>query len=239
MILYWARPDHGAGHATRAAAICRWLDTDVTVIRGSDNPAFNRALDEYQIPYVVYKSEYEAVQFVKEVQPRLCVMDAYPKPMLRKISDVCIWRIGRGKPVDLPTIAVEGPDSLFPVLLLKDDEILTREASRDALGLSQDDEWIFGVRSSGWRDCLKGQNHNYVIEEWPALKYLRGADHVIGAMGANLYAEVRYLDLPVTWRYSPNSMDQSLRKMAEPSGPIQRDAAQRVAMILDDHHRNA
>ena len=71
---------------------------------------------------------------------------------------------------------------------------------------------------------------------WPALKYLRAADHVVGCIGANLYAEVKYLDLNVTWLKAPYSPDQAVRIFDQFDIEPRKGVARSIAEMIDQMH---
>lgn len=238
MIVYWAWPQAGAGHAVRAAAITRWLTSEVLVIRGIDNPDINKALDYFSIPYVVIENLREAIEVVKAITPKTLVVDDRANGHLRDIADLFIWRLGRPTKSHKGTrmINIEGPGSLFPVVMLDESEILTREEAREDLGLDQNAFIRAGVRSTDRPGVVESQNPDIMLDRWPALKWMRAADHIVGCIGANLYGEVQYLGLPATWIKAPQVKDQAVRIFNPPQAEIIPDAAKRIAGIIEEIH---
>lgn len=238
MIVYWAWPQAGAGHAVRAAAICRWLDEDFVVIRGTGNPDINHALDHFAIPYIVDENRDRAIQLVKNIGAKTVVVDDRANTNLDSLADILIWRLGRPTKSHrgIPMIKIEGPGSLFPVLMLEDREILSREDARDELGVTQDAFLKIGVRSTDRPGVVEALKPDLMLDRWPALKWLAAADHVVGCIGANLYGEVQYLGLPATWIKAPQVKDQAVRIYSPPAASIVIDAAKQVAQIIEGHH---
>lgn len=238
MIVYWAYPQAGAGHAVRAAAICRWLDSDVLVIRGVDNPDINRSLDHFEIPYAVIENRREAEEIVKAIHPKTLIVDDRANSSLDEHAELFIWRLGR--PVRSHTgkrmIKIEGPDSLFPILMLDDSEILSREEAREDLGIPQDEFIKAGVRSIDRPGVVESLEPDIMLDQWPALKWMRAADHIVGCIGANLYGEVQYLGLPATWIKAPQVKDQTVRIFNPPKSPVTPEAAKKVAQIIEGIH---
>jgi hypothetical protein len=71
---------------------------------------------------------------------------------------------------------------------------------------------------------------------WPALKYLRAADHVVGTIGATLYGEVKYLGLEATWIKAPNAPDQAVRMFTGIDVAPSHNGAKRLAEAIDALH---
>jgi hypothetical protein len=241
VIVYWAWPQAGSGHAVRAAAICRWLDSEFVVIRGNGDPEINRSLDHFDIPYIVEKDKDKAFELVRNIGAKTVVVDDRANADVGRLASMFIWRLGRplrgtrGKPM----IKIEGPGSLFPVLMLEDREILTREEAREDLGLDQNAFIKVGVTSIARPGAVESLNPDLMLEAWPALKWLACADHVVGCIGANLYGEVTYLGLPVTWIKAPEVKDQAVRIYDPPVSPITINASQKIAQIIEDTHARA
>lgn len=225
----------------RAAAICRWLDSEVTVLRSTDDPNINRALDHFGIPYKVFATRTEAVHFVEEVKPKTLVLDDRCNSVLDSYASLYIWRMGR--PVKprrpIPMVRIEGPGALFPIVMLDDSEILSREEAREDLGLPQDEPLTIGVPSTCRPGVVESANPDYMLREWPAIRWMRAADTIIGCIGANLYGEVAYVDLPARWIKAPNAKDQALRIWEMPQAPVMKDAAKHIATMIEDAHRRA
>lgn len=238
MIVYWAYPQAGAGHAVRAAAICRWLDSDVLVIRGVDDPDINRSLDHFEIPYAFIETRREAEEIVKAIHPKTLIVDDRANSPLDEQAEMFIWRLGRPKRshTGKRMIKIEGPDSIGPILMLEESEILSREEAREDLGIPQDAFIRAGVRSTDRPGIVEAQNPDIMLDRWPALKWMRAADHIVGCIGANLYGEVQYLGLPATWIKAPEVKDQAVRVYNPPKGPITPDAAKQVALIIEGIH---
>jgi len=244
VILYWAWPPDGAGHAVRAAAICRHLRNDVLVLRGTDNPSINRALDHFGIPYVVHKRKIDAARWVVENHLHdFIVYDDYPGAhgTLDKAINLYLWRMNRVQrpKYPTPTIAIEGPGAMWPVLMLEDHEILSREDARDELGIPQDRFTIIGVTSTSRPGVVEAAEPDFMIDPdrwWPALRWLRAADHIVGCIGANMFGEVAYLDIPVTWIKAPNTPDQAVRIRDQGGWGVQHNAARRLAEVIDQMH---
>lgn len=240
MILYWAWPLDGAGHAARAAAICRHLTNEVLVVRGNGDPRHNKALDHFEIPYVVIEDRREAERLMMSRRDDFIVLDDSPFIQFRKWVNLYIWRLNRPDRMHgTPTIRVEGSGSMWPVLMLEDHEILSREEAREALGLPQDRYTIIGVTSTARPGVVEATEPDFLLTPdnfWPALKYLRAADHVVGCIGYNLYAEVTYLGIDATWIKAPNNPDQAVRMFNPPRQEPQAGVARRLATIIDQMH---
>ncbi len=241
MILYWAWPPDGAGHAVRAAAICRHLRNDVLVVRGTNDPRINMALDYFDVPYVVHESKQEAHKFVASRAGDFLVWDDYPNTPSDRLVNLYIWRMNRSERIrgSAPMLRMEGPGSLWPILMLEDDEILSREDARDALGIPQDQFTIIGVTSSARPGVVEATDPDFMISPegfWPALKYLRAADHLVGCPGANLYGEAAYLGISVTWIRAPHAPDQLVRLSGRSASAPQPGVARRFAEMIDDLH---
>jgi hypothetical protein len=240
MIIYWAWPPDGAGHATKTAAICRHLKNNVLVVRGNGDPRINKALDYFDIPYVVIENRSKAENFVLSHRNDFIVLDDSPFVRFKNWVDVYIWRLNRPQKLPgVPTIRVEGPGSLWPVLMLEDHEILDKHQARRELGIPQDRFTIIGVTSTARPGVVEATEPDFLLTPdnfWPALKYLRAADHVVGCIGYNLYAEVTYLGLEATWIKAPNSPDQAVRIHNPPSQTPQRGCARKVAEMIDQMH---
>ena len=235
-ILYWAWPADGAGHAVRAAAICRHLKSEVIVLRGTDDPKINRALDHFQIPYITIPSRADAIRFGLANPADLFVLDDGCGTALDQVASLYIWRLGRpDKPFrPMPKINIEGPGSLWPLLMLDDDEILSKEEAREDLGWPQGKHLRVGITSTCRPGVVEAQDVDYMLEPWPALRWMRAADHIVGCIGANLYGEVNYLGLPATWIKAPHARDQSVRIYAPNKGAVIHDAARKVADIIEN-----
>lgn len=241
MILYWAWPPDGAGHAAKAAAICRHLTNDVLVIRGTDDPRTNMALDHFGIPYTVIERKAEAAQFVYDNHRfDFIVYDDYPGTKFDRYANLYIWRMNRRNRMGgVPTIRVEGAGSMWPVLMLEDHEILSREDARDALGIPQDQFTIIGVTSTARPGVVEAAGPDFLLTPenfWPALKYLRAADHIVGCIGYNLYAEVKYLGIDVTWIKAPNSPDQAIRMFDQFDMEPRVGVGREIAAMIDEMH---
>lgn len=235
MILYWAWPKDGSGHATRAAAVCRHLTSDVLVIRGNDDPKVNRALDHYGVPYTVMPERKDAVEFAMAHSGKL-ILDDTAGTILDKRASLYIWRTGRRSvpASSVPTVRIEGPNSLGPLLVLDESEILSKEDARDELGLPQGKFLTFGIPCTTRPGAIEDQpGIDFLLDRWPALKWLRGADHVVGTIGANLYGEVTYLGIPASWVIAPMTRDQNLRSETMPAMSHVPDAAKRLAGIIE------
>lgn len=235
MILYWAYPKDGSGHATRAAAVCRHFDSDVLVIRGNDDPKVNRALDYYDIPYMVFPERKDATNFALEHKGKL-VLDDNSGTVLDKHASIYIWRTGRkAMPTSaVPTVRIEGPNSLGPLLVIDESEILSKEEAREDLGLPQGKFLTFGIPCTTRPGAIEDQpGIDFLLDRWPAVKWMRGADHIIGTIGANLYGEVTYLGIPTSWVIAPMTRDQNLRSETMPAMGHTPDAAKRLAKIIE------
>lgn len=236
MILYWAWPTDGAGHAVRAAAICRHLTDEFVVIRGIEDPVLNRALNHFDIPYIVMPSRQDAMRWALGHSSQTLILDDAAGSVLDRKAKLYIWRLGRpprpNRP--MPTIRLEGPGAIGPVLMLEDDEILSKEEAREDLGLPRDKFLRIGVPSSNRPGLVETQRVDYMLEEWPALRWMRAADHIVGAIGANLYGEVSYLGLPATWVMAPHVRDQSVRVGELPHVVRAPNAARKIAKIITD-----
>jgi len=244
MILYWAWPPDGAGHAVRAASICRRLHNEVLVVRGSNDPKINRALDHFEIPYVVVNGKAQAAKWVmKHHSNDFIVYDDYPgtSQALDRAARLYLWRMNRRQRMSspTPTVAIEGPGALWPLIMLDNDEILSREEARSELGIPQDQFTIIGVPSTARPGVVEAAEPDFMLTPdkwWPALRWMRAADHLVGCIGANMYGEVAHLGIPVTWIKAPNAPDQAVR-IKDTSNPVpQVDAARRVAEIIDQMH---
>mgnify|MGYP000310999997 CR=1 FL=1 len=236
VIVYWAWPQAGAGHAVRAAAITRWLTSDVLVIRGTDNVDINRSLDYFDIPYVAIKSRAQAIEVVRAITPKTLVVDDRASGPLVPMADMFIWRLGRPtvSKSTKPMVKTEGPGSMFPVVMLDESEILSREEAREDLGLDQEAFIRAGVRSTDRPGVVEAYGPDIMLDRWPALKWMRAADHIVGCIGANLYAEVQYLGLPATWIKAPAVKDQAVRIYNPPKASIIPDAAKRIAAMIEE-----
>lgn len=244
MILYWAWPTDGAGHAVRAAAICRRLRNDVLVLRGTDDPEINRALDHYGVPYVAIPRKIDAAKWVlKHHRGSFIVYDDYPGVTneLDRAAGLYLWRMNRRDRMNSPTpkVAIEGPGSQWPVLLLDDDEILPRGEAREELGLAQDAHITIGVPSTSRPGVVEAAGPDFMLTPdkwWPALKWMRAADRLVGCIGANFYGEAKYLGIPTDFIKAPNAPDQAVRIRAAENTEVQRNAARTVAGIIDQMH---
>jgi len=244
MILYWAWPPDGAGHAVRAAAICRHLRNEVLVLRGTDDPEINRALNHFGIPYIVHERKVDAAQWaVEKHRGDFIVYDDYPgiSADLDRASDLYLWRMNRRDRMMVPTpkVSIEGPGSMWPLLMLDDDEILSKREARAELGIPQDRFTIIGIPSTARGGVVEATEPDFMLTPdkwWPALRWMRAADHIVGCPGANLWGEVAYLGLPVTWIKAPHAPDQSVR-IKDVSNPSPRKGvARQVAEIIDQMH---
>lgn len=233
MIIYWAWPTDGAGHAVRAAAICRWLDDEVIVVRGTDDPLINRSLDYFNIPYTVMPIKQSAMKWALEQKGTLILDDRVGTPLDRK-AVMAIWRIGRPERPSrpMPVVRIEGPGAVGPILMLTDDEILSKEEAREDLGLPQDKYLKIGIPSTSRPGLVEGLNPDYMLTEWPALKWMRAADHIVSAIGVNAYGEVNYLGLPATWVTAPHARDQAARIYDLPQTAPTKDAAKKIAQMI-------
>lgn len=238
MILYWAFPRDGAGHAVRAAAICRWLENDVVVLRGIDDPDINKSLDHFGIPYEVVENRHNAVRWAMERKGMMLVLDDRVGTPLDYQASLSIWRVGRPeRPLrPLPRVRIEGPGALWPVLMLDDSEILSKEEARDELGLPQDEPIIIGIPSTCRPGLIEESKPDYMLTRWPALRWMRAADHIVGAPGANLYGEVNYLGIPATWIKAPQARDQIQRLFNPLENTPVPGAARQIAKMIDDMH---
>lgn len=238
MILYWALPTDGAGHAVRATAICRWLDTEVLVLRGIDDPEINKALDHYQIPYKVIPNRTDAIKFAQNFGARTFVLDDRCNTVLDDLADLYVWRLGRPTSPRraMRKVRIEGPGSLFPLVLLDESEILSKEEAREDLGLPQDAYLKLGVRSTCRPGLVESQNPDFMIDKWPALRWMRAADHVVAAIGYNTYAEVAYCGLPATWIKAPHAKDQAVRMWEMPKADITKDVGKTIASMIEGLH---
>jgi len=238
MILYWAWPTDGAGHATRAASICRHFKEEVLVIRGTADPKVNKALEHFGIKYAVFTDKKEAIEFSLAHKAEKFVLDDAVGSALDKRATVHLWRVGRpSKPIPrVPCIKLEGPGSLWPVLMLDDDEILSKEDAREDLGWPQDKFLTVGITCTSRPGVVESQEVDYMLDRWPALKWMRAADHIVGTMGANLYGEVHYLGIPATWLIAPHTRDQFFRAQATAIGQVTPEAALKVARIIEAMH---
>lgn len=238
MILYWAWPTDGAGHAVRAASICRHLKNEVLVIRGIDDPRVNKALDHFDVPYTVISDRHHALKFVKDQSAKTVVVDDAGGTQLDRLGSIYLWRMGRpantARP--MPKIRFEGPGAVGPILMLEDSEILSKEEAREALGLPQDKFLRIAIPSTSRPGLVESQPNDYVLTEWPALKYMRAADHIVGCIGVNLYGEVQYLGLPASWVKAPHAKDQAVRIFDMPQWTPVPDAAKRIAERIDILH---
>jgi hypothetical protein len=125
---------------------------------------------------------------------------------------------------------------MFPVVMLDESEILSREEAREDLGLDQNAFIRAGVRSTDRPGVVEAHNPDIMLDMWPALKWMRAADHIIGCIGANLYAEVQYLGLPATWIKAPEVKDQAVRIYNPPKSDIVPDAAKKIAAMIEAAH---
>jgi hypothetical protein len=216
----------------------------VLVLRGTDNPQINRALDHFEIPYVVHKNKALAARWVMANHANdFIVYDDYPgvSATLDRASGLYLWRMNRRQKMMSPTprVAIEGPGAQWPLLMLDDDEILSREEARSELGIPQDEFTIIGVPSTARRGVVEAAEPDFMLTPdkwWPALRWMRAADHLVGCIGANLYGETAYLDIPVTWIKAPHAPDQAVR-IKDTSNPVPvKDAARKVAEIIDQMH---
>jgi len=239
MILYWAWPTDGAGHAVRAAAICRWIDEDVQVIRGTNDPLINRSLDHFGVPYKVIESRRDAMRYAIEHPSRTLILDDRCGTVLDRKACLVIWRLGRPErlPRPIPMVRIEGPGSVGPVLMLEDDEILSKQEAREDLGLPQDKFLRIGIPSTSRPGLIENMQIDYLLDSWPALKWMRAADHIVSAIGANTYGEVNYLGLPATWASAPNARDQSVRICDLPKTPPTKNAARQIAKMISELKR--
>lgn len=239
MILYWAWPTDGAGHAVRAAAICRWLDEEVLVIRGTDDPVINRAMDHFEIPRIVIPSRQDAIRWAVNHSCQTLVLDDRAGTILDRKASLMIWRLGRperpGRP--MPVVRIEGPGAIGPVLMLTDEEILSKEEAREDLGLPQDKHLTIGIPSTSRPGLIEDRGIDYLLTEWPALKWMRAADHIVSAIGANTYGEVNYLGIPVTWVTAPHARDQFARIDTLPRTVPVPNAAQKIAKMISELKR--
>lgn len=241
MILYWAWPPDGAGHAVRAAAICRHLDSEVLVLRGNDDPVVNRALTHFQIPFIVIAGRHDAIRFAMEMRAKTVVLDDAAGTQLDTIASLYLWRLGRPERPHrpMPMIRLEGTGSIWPAVMLEEEEILSREEAREDLGIDQDAH----VRASVTSTCRPGlieafdDQVDLVLDEWPALRWMRAADHVVGAPGFNLWGEVHYCGLPATWVKAPHARDQAVRLQVMPRDEPQLGAAKRIAQMIEQIHQ--
>lgn len=234
MILYWAWPTDGAGHAVRAAAICRWLDEEVLVVRGTDDPLINKALDHFEIPYTVNIARQAAMRWAVEQNATL-ILDDRCGTILDKKASLAIWRLGRPERPSrpMPMVRIEGPGSIGPVLMLEDSEILSKEEAREDLGLPQDEFIRIGIPSTSRPGLVEGLKPDYMLTAWPALKWMRAADHIVSAIGVNAYGEVRYLGIPATWVTAPHARDQAARIYDLPETPPTPNAAKHIARMIE------
>jgi len=209
------------------------------VIRGTGDSAVNRALDEYGIPYVVFPHQTYAEKWVLAHESQTLILDGNCGSRLDDKASLYLWRLGRREHPNRPiqTIHLEGPRSRGPILLLEDKEILSRRAARKALGLPLKGELTLGIPSTCRPGVVESHPMDHLLTEWPALKYMRAADHIVGCIGANLYAEVNYLGIPVTWIKAPNASDQSIRIVNQFTTPNRSGAAQEIAAVIENIHR--
>lgn len=179
MIIYYTRAP-GRGHITRAAALARRQEEKTFVVHYSD---WTEPLDWAGIPHA--KS-----MFIPQEQRQQATKIL--------IDGKDFYRMGQCRtPHSSDAIDME----TFPTILPFDHEILSREAARDALGLSHDDRVLFAVHNTfedqitRFADRAPGFK---VIHEfpYPLAIYLRAADAVVGNAGYNLYYETQKVKVP-------------------------------------------
>lgn len=228
-MICWIAPGGTAGHATRAAAIARHLETPVVVIV---SPGRSQALDESGVSYVEVAWA-DMAPTVADINAEFVIGDYDPAARgLPLVSpDLWVWRLGRQR-TDLPTLAVEGPGACWPILLLDPEEILDRAAARAELGLDPERHirmLIPGGTDGGWFMKIP---HEVTLERRPALRWLQAADLVIGHIGLNLWSEVTSLKIPARWMVRPDRPDQALRLGSVPPLFVA-DAARRAASAIE------
>jgi hypothetical protein len=228
----------------RAASICRHLNNEVLVLRGVDNPAYNRALDHFGVPYVVHPNKADAAKWVLDThRGDFIVYDDYPgiNAKLDRASGLYLWRMNRRDRMLSPTpkVAIEGPGAMWPLLMLDDDEILSKEEARAELGIPQDKFTIIGIPSTARPGVVEATDPDFMLTPdkwWPALRWMRAADHIVGCPGANLWGEVAYLGTPVTWIKAPNAPDQAVRIKNTSTASVRPNAALNLARMIDGMH---
>lgn len=239
MIIYWAWPRSGAGHAMRAAAICRWLGPQVIVVRGINDHTLNRPLEAFEVQHICIPERAEAIEWVRQGKVRTIVVDDRLDG-LEDLADFYVWKLGRPRPAPpgIHLLPIEGPGSFFPILGLTDDEILERFEARTELGLSPTTTMTFGIPSTSHPGLVEVHKPDYMLTEWPALRYLRAADRLVGCIGTNLLGEARYLNLRTHWIAAPGEADQAMR-LREHNPTATQGMAQAVAQIIEEHHARA
>lgn len=227
MIIYYA-PGLEIGKPTRAAAICQYLDDPLVVITGDTE----LPLDYRGIPYRKFDDMLDAEDFINESDATYVISDTDHRMTgaIYKPHDF-VYRLGR--PTDRSLFSIEPPGSsvmCWPIVWLDDDEILSKEEAREDLGFGQTEYIEMAIDSLSQPLSVQRRWPNaYVLDRWPAVKWMRAADKLYGACGSNLWAEAAYLDIPAEW--IPVRSDHRFRmKAVRP--PIMSNMARHAAELI-------
>jgi hypothetical protein len=235
VIVYYA-PGEGKGKSTRAAAICRFLDVVEVVTTFNDN----EPLERLGVPYKAFLTEGECIKYINSLESVyiICDVDASRLGKLRHPYRL-VYRYGRNRSLDYLFAVDPLPNTklIFPIVSV--DWVLTREEAREDLGIPQDEYLTLGVKSTSRPGKVEKKWPNAVmLDKEPAMRWMPAADKVVGAIGLNLYSEVKYLGIDAEWiALSP---DQRMRLSRMPSFIGSGDQAKKAAdWIALDYFRQA
>lgn len=216
MITYLA-PGRGRGHTTRAVAVCRHLEAPVRIVATTP-------LTEIL--------EWSGLAFDLTTRARISsaadrddfvIADLPYTPEVR--ADVWVTRFGYPEPPrGAHVLRTEGPGALWPIVLLEPDELLERSDARQAL-LLEEHELVALVPSILFRLDRVRRPYDVVLDRFPALRYLRAFDRIVGAPG-QLYNECAAAGVAGDWICADST---TRRTRAEQTPPEFTSCAGRVA----------
>lgn len=179
MIVYYTQAP-GRGHITRTAALARRQEEDTFVVHYSD---WTEALDWAGIKH--QKSRYIPYEVKKQATRVL-------------IDGRDYYRLGQCK-------CEHSDDALdmdaFPVILPLENEILSREAAREALGITDERPVMFALTNlyndsiERYLELVEGYNVITTLP-YPASIHFKAADVILGNAGYNLYWETKLIGVP-------------------------------------------
>lgn len=156
--------------------------------------------------------------------PGFVVADMPYDPRVR--ADVWVTRFGYPDPPrGVDVLHTEGPGSIWPIVLLDEDEILSRAQARAELDLDPAANIVALIPSVLFEVNRVHEPHDLVFDRFPALRWLRAFDRIVGAPG-QLYNEAAVAGVPATWLEADAT---SRRTRAEQTPPPMIPDAARIA----------
>lgn len=224
MIRYLA-PGRGRGHTTRAVSICRHLEHEVTIYATTHQ---REILDWSGLAYeIVTRAEMLAVAHDTD-DPVIGDLPYNPHAHV----DGWVWRLGYGPRGPGPTLLTEGPGALWPIVLLLEDELLDRDTARAELGLPAEGALTCLVPNELHLPKRIRAHYDYVLDRFPALRWLRAFDHVVGSPG-QLFNEAAAAGVPGTW-LSPYDLNSTWERANQVLPEKTPDAAVEAARWVEN-----